>query len=61
MGKYEFTYELSKYSEIFHKFNKYDLYSIPIVLYDFKLISVNQFPENIPSFSDLNDFRVLWI
>ena len=41
MDNYESIYELSKHSEIFHKFNKYDLYSIPIVLYGFTMVSFN--------------------
>ena len=41
MDKYEFICKLSKHSEICHKFDKYDLYSIPIVLYDFVLVSFN--------------------
>ena len=41
MDKYESICKLSKHSEIFHKFNKYDLYNIPIVLYDFVLVSFN--------------------
>ena len=32
---------INKLSEIFHKFNKYDLYSIPIVLYDFTKVFFN--------------------
>ena len=39
MDNYESTYKLSKHSEIFHKIDKYDLYSIPIVLYDFTMVS----------------------
>ena len=31
MDNCESTHKLSKHSENFHKFNKYDLYSIPIV------------------------------
>ena len=41
MHNFEFVYELSKHSENFHKFDKYDLYSIPIVLYDFTMASFN--------------------
>ena len=31
-------YELSKHSEIFYTFDKYDFYSILIVLYDLVLV-----------------------
>ena len=41
MDNYESIYELSKHSEIFHKLDKYGLYSIPIVLYDFTMVSPN--------------------
>ena len=41
MGNYESIYDLSKHSEIFHKFTKYDLYNILIVLYDLVLVSFN--------------------
>ena len=39
MDNYESKHELSKHYEIFHKFDKQDLYSIPIVLYDFTMVS----------------------
>ena len=61
MNKYEPIYRLSKHSKIFHKFNKYDLYSVPIVLHDFVLASFNLIHKNFPCFSALNDFRVLYI
>ena len=61
MDKWESIYRVSKYSKIFHKFNKYDLYSIPIVLYNFVLVSFNKFYKKFPCFSALNDFRVLYI
>ena len=38
MDNNESLCKLSKQSESFHKFNKYDLSSIPIVLYDFTLV-----------------------
>ena len=39
MDNYESIYELSKHSAIFHKFDKYGLYSNPIELYDLVLVS----------------------
>ena len=36
--KYEPIHRLSKHPKIFHKFNKYSLYNIPIVLYNFVLV-----------------------
>ena len=41
MDNYESIHQLFKQSENFHKFDKYDLYSIPIVLYDFTMVSFN--------------------
>ena len=41
MDSYESIYESSKHSEIFHKFTQDDVYNIPIVLYDFTLVSGN--------------------
>ena len=41
MNYYESIYELSKHSEIFHKFDKYEFYSFLIVLYDLVLVSFN--------------------
>ena len=38
MDSYKSTCELSKHSEIFHKFDKYDLSSIPIILCDFTMV-----------------------
>ena len=45
MDNYQYTCKLSKYSENFHKFDKYDLYSIPIALYDFTMVFINSFYE----------------
>ena len=53
-------YKLSKHFKIFHKFDKYDLYSTPIVLHNFVMISFNSFIKNF-SLSALNDFRGLYI
>ena len=59
MDNYESIHKLSMYSENFDKFNKYDLYSISVVLCDFAMVSFNWFPMKFLCFSVLNDFRVL--
>ena len=48
MDNYESIYKLSKHSESFHKFNKYDLYSIPIVLYDLTMVFLIDFIRMFP-------------
>ena len=41
MDNCESIHKLSKHSENFHKFNKYDLYNISIVLYDLTIVTAN--------------------
>ena len=60
MDNYESIHKLSKHSGNFYKFNRYDIFSIPIVLYDFTMVYFNEFHINLPCFSVLNDFRVLY-
>ena len=41
MENYESIHKLSKHYENFHKFDTYDLYSIPIALCDFTMVCFN--------------------
>ena len=46
MDNYESIPKLSNHSEIFHKFDKYNLYSIFIVRCDFTIVLINYFFMN---------------